>query len=317
MLMKKLYTFLVCALLALSGCTEFIEPSIDDKKVVLLAPAAGIETTDYAQNFSWEEVEYALNYRLQLVTPNFNKTVKLVLDTVVSTTKFKYTLDPGTYEWRVRAQNGSSQTDYTIAAFTVYPTSISEQRVQMDGPASGTVTNQPAVTFKWLKLYGADQYQIQVDTTGNDFADESTLFLNKQTANLEFSTSFTKDKVYRWRLRALNGAVESKWSIAAAITYDNTAPAVVELTAPANKSSNPKPVALKWNAVPGVKNYILYVYKNNSGTLYNSTFPLNTTSLSYSFNAGISGEEIFWEVRAIDEAGNLSALGELRSFVIQ
>lgn len=314
---RNLSKVLIGLVLALTGCKEFIEPSIDDKKVVLLAPSDGTETKEYAQIFWWDEVEDALSYRLQVVSPNFDHTVKLVLDTVVKNgTKFKSTLDPGSYQWRVKAQNGSSSTAYTTAAFTIYPTSITEQQVQLNTPVNNTVTNQSDITFKWSKLFGADTYRIQVDNSGNGFQDVSTLFLDKTTPNLEYSAVFDKDKTYQWRVQALSGTTESKWSTIQNITYDGTPPDVVLLSSPANNVSISSPVTLKWTASAGAKKYILYVYKSDLSP-YSATFPVTTTALTYSFSSSNIGEKVLWEVRAIDDAGNTSAKGELRSFTIQ
>lgn len=315
---KKLHAALICLTLLSMGCKEFIEPSIDDRKVILLAPSDGTETKDYAQTFWWEEVEDALSYRLQVVTPGFEHTTKLVLDTVVKkSTKFKITLDPAKYEWRVKAQNGSSATPYTTAVFTIYPTSITEQKVQLDVPLNNTITNQSGITFKWLKLFGAEKYRIQLDNSGNSFSDETTLFLDKTVSNLEYTVTLDKDKTYQWRVKGLNGAVESKWSSIQNITYDATPPPIVELSSPMNNASVASPVSIKWLASTGAKKYILYCYKGDPGQPYNNTFPLTTTSLSYNFTSTLTGEKILWEVKAVDEAGNVSTKSELRSFTIK
>src|SRR5215217_1004573 len=105
--------FYLLLIIIFSGCKEFIEPSIAKRYVVQLAPANSSESTQYNQTFWWEPVEDALKYRLQVANPNFDRTQVLVLDTLVETNKFNYTLEPGTYEWRVRAENGSSETAYT------------------------------------------------------------------------------------------------------------------------------------------------------------------------------------------------------------
>ncbi len=309
---KFLAVVLVAVLLA--GCSEFIEPSIEDSKMVLLAPANGTETKDYAQTFWWEPVEDALSYRLQVVTPSFDHTAKLILDTLVFGNRFNYTLDPGDYEWRVRGENGSSATVYASAAFSIYPGSVTTQQVQLQSPANNTLTNQPNALFAWLRLYGADKYRLEIDTNG--FADESKLFMDQTTVNLNYAVTFTREKTYQWRVKALNDTAESKWSVVQNVLYDATPPPVVGLNTPLNNASVSKPVTLSWSASATAKKYLLYVYKSDSTSAYNGTFPLSTTSLSYAFNLGVSGEKVYWEVRAVDEAGNTSALGELRSFTI-
>jgi hypothetical protein len=312
-----LQSILSVACLFLLGCEEFIEPSIEDKRVVLLSPAIGTETSEYAQTFWWEEVDKALSYRLQVVSPDFEKISKLVLDTVVKSNKFKYTLEPGKYEWRVQALNGSSQTIYNKGSFTIFSTSISEQQVQLTNPSNNTITNLAAVSFQWLNLFGAKEYQIQVDTLNNNFQDQTKLFLNKNTSELNYASSFSKDQVYKWRVKAINEADSSKWSVIQSITYDKTPPAVVTLASPGNNVTVSKPVTLRWNGSAGAKKYLLYVYKSDSTTPFDGTYPITLTEVSSVFNSGTSGEQLFWEVRAVDDAGNISKLGELRGFLIQ
>jgi hypothetical protein len=301
-------------LLSITGCKEFIEPSIHDKPVVLLAPSNGTEGTIYAQSFWWEEVEDALKYRLQVVTPDFNNTARLVLDTLVNTNKFNFTLDPGNYQWRVRAENGSSQTRYATATFTVYASSITTQQVQLQAPANNLLTNVSSATFKWLKLYGATKYRLEIDT--NNFADEKVLFLDQTITALEYPVTFTSNKVYQWRVMALNDTASAKWSVIQNITYDNTPPVEVTLSAPATNAAVASPVTLRWAATPTAVKYQLYVYNSDQTTLYSSTYPLTLTGTTHSFT-GNSGERVYWKVRAIDAAGNTGAFSELRNFTIQ
>jgi hypothetical protein len=317
MLMNKNSLVLTIGLLLCLSCKEFIEPSLGAKKVILLAPASGTETTEYAQTFWWEEVEDALSYRLQVVSPNFEHPAKLLLDTLIKTNKFSYSTDPGAYEWRIRAENGSSQTPYSSSSFIVHSTSITEQQVQIESPENNATTNQSNISFKWQKVFNADQYQIQIDTTTNSFEDTTGLFLDKTISNLNYSVAFTKDQIYRWRVRALSGSEHSKWSVVGNLTRDATPPPIVPLLSPTNSSTTLNPVILKWSPVAGAKKYVLYVYKSESKELYNTTFPLQTTELSYSFSLGKSGQQVYWELRAVDDAGNTSAPGEIRKFSLE
>lgn len=315
MIIRKNITKVLLGLVLLStGCKEFIEPSIEKKNTVLLAPANGTETNVYNQTFWWEELDNALQYRLQVVMPDFNNTSRLVLDTIVTKSKFSYTLEPGNYEWRVRAENGSSQTPYSKAAFIINPSSIEQQQVQLQSPANNFVTNQSSAVFKWLKLFGADKYQLQIDTA--NFEDETVLFFNKSTPNQEFNVTLTRDKVYRWRVKAVNATVESKWSVIQNLTLDKTPPGIVFLTSPTNEQVVTKNVSLKWEALAEAKKYQLYIFKSDGTSSYGS-FPIIITTSTYSFTEGKSGEKLFWQVRAIDEAGNFGAFSELRSFLIQ
>lgn len=301
----------VLLLVLLAGCKEFIEPSISKKQVVLLAPVSGTESIQYTQNFWWEEVDDALKYRLQVVSPNFNNAARLILDTLVMTNKFRSTLDPGVYEWRVSAENGSSKTPFTSASFIIYATSIKQQQPQLQSPANGAFTNVSATIFKWLKLFGADKYHLQIDT--NNFADEKVLFLDKTIPNLEYSVTFNRDKLYSWRVKALNDTAESKWSAIQTITYDGTPPVKVSLSSPATGAITTSPVNLKWDAVPTAVKYQLFIYKSDQKTAYSTSYPVTLTGTSYSFTND-SRDKVYWQVKAIDAASNLGAFSDLWNF---
>lgn len=313
--LKKCLGLAFMAVALFTGCKEFIEPSLSKKNVTLLAPANGAETNIYAQTFWWETLEDALKYRLQVVSPDFDHPVRLLLDTLVKTNKFTFTLDPGNYQFRVRAENGSSQSPYSISSFKIYPSSIKDQQVQLSAPANNLVTNQSDISFKWQSLYGATQYRLQVDT--NSFVDETNLFIDRTIPGLEFPANFVREKTYQWRVKALDATTESKWSVIQSVTFNKTPPPKVVLTSPANNETVVQPVTLKWESLSTAKKYELNVYKNENRVPYSSKYPVSLTTNSYIFNEGRSGEKLFWEVRAIDAVGNTGPFSDLRSFVIQ
>ncbi|MXV15754.1 hypothetical protein [Hufsiella ginkgonis] len=317
--MKHHHTRIICGFLLMAqlyACTEFIEPSVAEKQVTLLAPADQYESGEYMQNFWWDEVEYALSYRFQVVTPSFGSPAKLVLDTLISgSEQFRVILDPGLYEWRVRAENGSSHTAYATRGFRIYRSSIKEQQVILALPANNTLTNQADATYSWSKLYGSTRYRLQVDT--NNFADESKLVFNATTPNLGYTVPLSANKIQYWRVRAENDTEQSKWSDIYKIVSDQLAPATVALTLPDDNKVLPKPVSLQWAVVTGTKSYELVVMKSDSATPYSSAFPVTLNGTSYSFNESAATGKLYWKVRAIDEAGNRGAYSAVRGFTIQ
>lgn len=316
----KLYGhFLVLALFLtgiLSSCSEFIERSIEDKKVFLNAPADSAESGKYLQSFWWEPVDDALSYRLQIVSPSFNQAQQLILDSVVKDNKFSFTLEPGEYQWRVRGENGSSQTLYTTRTFFIYETDLSKQQVQLKSPPNGLITNQRNFITSWYSMYSAAGYLLQIDSTAGNFTDEPSLFVNSVITNTEYTVTAPSDKTYSWRVKAKNDTAESKWSAVHRFTFDGTPPAKVVLSAPANGSGVSSPVTLRWNALADAKKYQLYIMKSDS-TQYNSSYPLTLTTNSYFFSGGETNETILWKVKAVDAAGNAGADSEVRNFTVQ
>ncbi|RZJ76972.1 MAG: hypothetical protein EOO45_00380 [Flavobacterium sp.] len=302
-------------ILAIGACSEFIEHSLAERHVVLLSPSNRIETSVYQQVFWWEAIDDALFYRLQVVTPSFDSAAALVLDTLVKTDKFIFTLDPGHYQWRVRAENGSSRTAYATHAFVVHPSSLKEQSLRLNSPSTGLLTNQPDIMFSWPKLFGATSYRLQVDT--NNFVDESKMLLNVLLDTQTYIFSPATEGNYQFRIRAENATENSKWSMAGLLTFDSTPPTKVNLEFPSNSSTASSPVGLKWTTERDATGYQLYVYKSDSVSILNNTFPLRLSGNSYAFSFGDSGEKLIWRVRAVDKAGNLGAYSDYRSFFIQ
>lgn len=312
---KKINALMGGVLLLLASCSEFIEPSIENRTVDVLAPANGLETNSYQQTFWWNPMSDALFYRLQVVSPKFDNVSKLILDTLIKKDKFVYTMDPGKYEWRVRAENGSSASNYTTRSLEIFPSSLAEQSVQLSVPSMGTYFSKPEVRFEWLKLFGATVYRLQVDN--NNFLDENNMTLNVTTNNFGFLQTLTKEGTYQFRVRAENATENSKWSTVRTFNYDATGPDKVSLSTPLNKQMVSKPLRLVWNRIADAERYEISVYKSDEQTPYNKSYPQTISTTEHVFDAGDVGETIAWRVRAFDKAGNAGAYSEVRTFTIQ
>jgi len=314
--LSYLLSVVLAVMATLSSCDDIIEPSISKQQVQLEAPVDQYQSTSYKVNFWWDEVGHALTYRLQVVTPDFASPAGLVLDTILKKNVFTFTLIPGNYQWRVMAENGSSQTAFTTPrSFTVAASSIKLQAVQLTAPANNLITSQSAVVFQWGTLFGATKYQFELDT--NNFANENAIVANQTIPGQQISFTLLKDQVYQWRVKAQNDTAQAQWSAIYSLTYDHTPPAQVTLAAPASGTTVSLPVSLQWNAAATAVKYKLYVYKSDGVTIYSSSFPMSLTNNAYSFNTGSSGDKIYWMVTAVDAAGNESQASAINNFVLQ
>ena len=313
----RFYSLLAISIITmLYSCKDFIEPSITDQQVHINAPANGYQSTSYTVNFWWDTVEDALTYRLQIVTPEFQNTGALITDTLIKGNKFSFNLTPGSYQWRVKAENGSSQTVYSSTqSFSVAFSSIRQQKVQLGAPGNNLLTNQSSLSFSWGSLYGATKYRLQIDT--NNFADENKVVLNQTTPALQTNFTLPKDQSYQWRIRAENDTAQAQWSSINTFTYDHTPPDVVSLTSPLNNQSVSSLVLIQWAPSAGTVKYKLLVFKDDGTTPYNNNFPMVLNTTSYTLTQGNFGERIYWKLSAIDGAGNESQSSIVRSFLIQ
>lgn len=123
--MKNLIVLL--ELFLLLGCDDFWEKDISGDSVLLVAPGRNIETYQEQQVFAWKEVDGASDYRLIVVTPDFEGVEEYLVDTVVQACTFRQILNPGKYEWQVEARNSAWKTSFSRSAFTILPAE-SEQK---------------------------------------------------------------------------------------------------------------------------------------------------------------------------------------------
>lgn len=104
------------------SCEEIVnEQDISLDAVEVLAPVEGsILKSNKGINYSWQAVEGAINYRMQIAMPSFTRATQIELDTLVSTTSYSVdSLKSGDYQWRVKALNSAYETAYTTTNFTV------------------------------------------------------------------------------------------------------------------------------------------------------------------------------------------------------
>jgi len=310
---SRIFAACLCASLLLVTCTEFLEESIDDGKVELLSPGADAETNVYAIDFLWEPLDHALQYRLQVAAPSFDSAPIFYADTTVDKPRFSISLQPGQYQWRVKALNGSSATAYTTHTFTIHEAALGTQIVLLDTPPDNFLTSRNRVDFGWQRIFSAQNYRLQVDTNG--FTDETDILMDRVVDGEAFGFDVTEEAQYQWRVRAENDTAQSRWSAVRRFTYDLTPPNPPTLTVPVNNAQVSRPVTLQWSGDNNVASYRLYVYKSDS-TLYNAEFPKRLETTTTVFEEGTRGERILWRVRATDRAGNESGYSAWRSFVI-
>ena len=105
------------------GCDDIFVEDISAYTLQLKAPSSGWKSEDTKVSFSWENVPKAVNYKLEVVTPGFSVNHQLVFERLLEVAKFDTTLVTGEYEWRVKAMNSASATDFFTSSFSILPES--------------------------------------------------------------------------------------------------------------------------------------------------------------------------------------------------
>jgi hypothetical protein len=115
--MKKIYYTLILA--CLFSCEAVFVEDISNDSVVLLAPLDNSQLNVGNNTFSWELINDAETYQIQIAIPNFENANQIVLDSIVLDNNLLQSLDAGTYQWRVKASNSEYETQFSTVNFTV------------------------------------------------------------------------------------------------------------------------------------------------------------------------------------------------------
>ena len=295
------------------ACEDVFEEDLDNDRIVLLSPPDSFITNVLAHTLWWEPVEGALNYQVQIVSPNFNNIQQLVVDEVLENTVtiYEHTFTPGIYQWRVRATNGGSSTPYATRTITIDSTTdLTGQTVQLINPTNNDTTNQMQHIFQWAALFSATYYRLEVRSP--DF--NGTILFSDSTTNSSLNLTFTGEGSYGWGVRAENDESVSSYS-SRGLYIDTAAPNTPVLLSPAQDSLFPsKQFTLSWDRGSVTGSSIrdsLFIYSD--ANRQNIALEEVVSATSYSDSLQTAGT-YYWEVRSIDKATNTSDFSTLRTF---
>ena len=166
-----------------------------------LVPTDGSSTTDTMPTFSWNAVEGAKGYELQIAGTRAG--VETAPATSVAGTSYTPTsaLTKGkTHYWQVRAKDGAGQ----YGAWS----GVQSLRVDFDAvsglsPDDGATTTDTTPTFSWNSVEGAKGYELQIAGTraGVDTAPATSVTGTSYTP----TSALTNLQIHYWRVRAKDG----------------------------------------------------------------------------------------------------------------
>lgn len=296
---RLIVTVLIGTLVNILGCEPFLERSISNKQIVLNAPQDSDSITGQV-NFWWNELEFAPKYRLQIVSPNFTAPSLFLLDTVVSSYSYQTSLPSGIYQWRVRGENGNSETPYsTRTLYIVNSQDLTTQSVILKSPVNGAAYKDSIINFSWYNIATATGYNFQItDSSGG-------VLYEHPVSGDSINRLTTSEGYFKWRVKGLNATTETVYS-ERAFYYDKTAPNQPAISLPQyGDTVNTGTILLQWSR--GIENGSpitdsIFVYSDSLNTLsgiYFSAIP----SYSLTVGPGI----YYWRVRPVDKAGNVGA----------
>lgn len=296
----------------LSSCEDIFEPNISSEVVELQSPADQAVVSRANIRFSWGKVEGARSYNLVLASPSFNQPEAVYIDTTIQATSAVLSLQPGSYQWRVKALNTAYETAFSARSFELDSTSsLTGSEVVLKSPANGIFTNKKTLVFSWEPIAQAERYIFQLNgETSFDTITHAASITKKFPEN---------SATYTWKVTALN-ATGLAVSPSRTFMTDFDAPAAPELLFPrADTTVFSWPVTLKWNrASNDVLQDSVFLYASDRQTLVPG-FPRSaeTSFFSLSGTATLEPGEYFWAVRSMDRAANFSGLTPKRRFVVR
>jgi len=96
-----------------------LEYDLTSEELELTAPINDVQLTSGEITFSWLEIEEAIEYQLQIATPNFEVGNEIIIDTSLTTNSFTTNLETGEYQWRVKAINELSESEYVLQSLKI------------------------------------------------------------------------------------------------------------------------------------------------------------------------------------------------------
>lgn len=301
--------FLFLVLLTFISCEEILMvDDISKKEVLLTAPANNAALSSTGITFSWDIVEGADKYQLQIAIPSFDAPQQIILDTLVAKNSYTQQLNIGKYEWRIRAVNSAYETAYFKRNFEILNNDdFQNNTVVLLTPSNNLTTKTALQKLSWDAIIGATNYQLQV------LDENSTLVKEQNSASTFFNFTFDEGK-YTWKVRASNGTAQTLYT-SRSILVDTKAPNTPILSFPTNSSTTTnKSIDFQWNrtSVSGsAERDSIYVYTESA--LTNLNFKDRGTS---PYNKTMTTGTYYWFVKSFDEAGNQSTRSTVFNFTI-
>jgi nitrogen fixation protein FixH len=300
----------------------------------LLSPSDGASTNVNRPIFTWSAATDATSgvasYTLQIDTSSSFNSGNLRTITGITGTSYTVTspLADGTWYWRVRAVDNAGNTGTYTTSRSFAVDTVSPGLPTLASPSTGSATSNNRPTFTWSAATDPSPssgitYTLQIDT--------STSFNsgNLRTIAGFIGTSYTipigsplSDGTWYWRVNATDnagnkGAYTGYWSL----VVDTVAPGSPTLSSPANgaKTNNTLP-SLVWSpatdATSGVANYTLQLDTSSSFNSGNLRTIGGLTASSYTVVSALGAGTWYWQVKAIDKAGNSGLYSGYLNFTI-
>jgi hypothetical protein len=289
---KSLYCFfiLLSVIIHFNSCTrEFIEPDLSNKQITNLSPADGMISVSATQTFTWDSLPGTRYYNLQITSPSFTSNQQIIIDTLLVRPRFVYVFTPGkTYQWRLRAQNSFSKTQYVTNTLRIDSTSdLSTQSVYLLFPSINYYYSSSSQnTFRWAPLYNAQNYHFQI------FNQSGSLMLADTSISGTSFTARLPEGSFTIQVRAQNVTSSSPYT-ARTFIIDTIPPAPSSPQSPLSGANITGNDTLRWILASDRSADSLFIALDST-FIQTHTVNYRTTNTMYVFSSGVSGKTYFW-----------------------
>lgn len=191
----------------------------------------------------------------------------------------------------------------------------------LTSPTNNAIVNGAILTNSWQPVTGAVKYEYQ---SYNDSAATQVRWTQDVVgATSKTAANVADGTVFWWRVKAIDATgTQSNWSDLWKVTIDNTAPSVPQNGTPNNSSLDTNDFYFNWSASTDA-NPVTYLFQSSMnpatdahGVLTTGVWSSGTLPSPQIHSVGAPNGTWYWQVRAVDAAGNMSAWSPLWKMTI-
>ncbi len=176
---------------------------LEDVTILLLQPKNDLASSAKTHTFTWEPHPFATHYKFEVAQPDFsdNGNILDVLTVLADSTNYTFT-DDGSYEWRVKGENGNNNSSSAYSTRTITIDTQAPGAPQLSAPAHKDTVSFP-VTLSWTPDQASDFDSLIVY---EDSASNIIVSLELTETSYEFTHDTPTDSIYFWRVRSIDAA---------------------------------------------------------------------------------------------------------------
>lgn len=169
--------------------------------LLLSLPNNGFTTNIKTQTLSWQKLEAAKEYRVQIASPDFTSASNIKIDRRVTNDTISAVLEEGSYRWRVRAENDQTNTDYAERLLIIDVTAPTAPTLL--NPLIDSLSDLPVV-MRW-RTSATDWERDTLYVYGDSAATKNITLLPLTTQTYSFKDT-TASVSYYWQVRSVDKA---------------------------------------------------------------------------------------------------------------